>query len=107
FHMVATARGPDLADLFPLTGIVLPNTPPYRLHGRLVRDGLVWRIQDLGGRVGDSDLAGALSVTTGRERPFLKADLRSQSLDFDDLAAVFGGAPKAGGGETASPQQRA
>jgi uncharacterized protein involved in outer membrane biogenesis len=107
FHMVATARGPDMADLFPLTGIVLPNTPPYRLHGRLVRDGLVWRIEDLGGRVGDSDLAGALTVTTGRERPFLKADLRSQSLDFDDLAAVFGGAPKAGGGETASPQQRA
>lgn len=107
FHMSATARGPDLAELFPLTGVALPNTPPYRLRGRLSRDDLVWRVDDLGGRVGDSDLSGDLSVDTGRERPFLKADLRSQSLDFDDLGALFGAAPKAGPGETVSPEQAA
>jgi hypothetical protein len=105
FHMAATARGPDMAELFPLTGVALPNTPPYNLRGRLVRDGDVWKIDDLGGRVGDSDLAGDLSVTTGRPRPLLKADLRSRSLDFDDLGAVFGAAPKTGPGESASPQQ--
>jgi len=107
FYMNTTARGPDLADLFPLTGVALPNTPPYNLRGRLERDDLVWRVDDLGGRVGDSDLSGDLSVTTGRERPLLKADLRSRSLDFDDLGAVFGAAPKAGPGETASPEQAA
>ena len=37
FHMDTTARGPDLADLFPITGVALPNTPPYNLRGRLVR----------------------------------------------------------------------
>ena len=105
FHMQTTARGPDLAELFPLTGVALPNTPPYRLRGRLSRDGFVWRIDNLAGRVGDSDLSGDLSVTTGRERPFLKADLRSNSLDFDDLGAVFGAAPKVGPGETASAKQ--
>ena len=35
----------------------------------------------------------------------LTADLVSRSLDFDDLAAVIGGAPDVGPGETASPEQ--
>ncbi|HEX7885278.1 MAG TPA: AsmA family protein, partial [Phenylobacterium sp.] len=107
FYMTATARGPDMAQLFPLTGLALPNTPPYRLRGRLDRDGLLWKIDSIGGRVGDSDLSGRLSVDTGRKRPFLKADLSSRSLDWDDLGALFGAAPKVGPGETASPEQGA
>jgi uncharacterized protein involved in outer membrane biogenesis len=107
FYMTAAARGPDMAALFPLTGIALPNTPPYNLRGRLTRDGFTWRVDDLNGRVGDSDLAGALTVETGRKRLFLKANLKSNSLDFDDLGAVFGGSPAVGPGETASPEQRA
>jgi uncharacterized protein involved in outer membrane biogenesis len=105
FYMDTTARGPDLAELFPITGIALPNTPPYNLRGRVVREELLWRIEGLGGRVGDSDLSGKVSVDTANTRPFLRADLTSRSLDFDDLGALFGAAPKAGPGETASPEQ--
>lgn len=105
FYMNATARGPDMAQLFPITGVALPNTPPYSLRGRLSRDGFLWTVDNLGGRVGDSDLAGDVSVQTAGDRPFLKANLRSQSLDFDDLGALFGAAPKAGPGETLSPEQ--
>jgi len=107
FSMKVAASGPDLADLYDLTGVALPNTPPYRLTGLMSRDEKVWRMTAIGGRVGDSDLAGELSVDAGRERPFLKADLRSKLLDFDDLATVFGGAPATGKGETVSPQQAA
>jgi uncharacterized protein involved in outer membrane biogenesis len=107
FYMVATARGPDMAALFPLTGVALPNTPPYSLRGRLTRDGFTWRITDIGGRVGDSDLSGVMTVETGRKRLFLKADLKSNSLDFDDMGALFGGSPSVGPGETASPEQKA
>lgn len=107
FHMDATARGPDLADLFPITGVALPNTPPYNLRGRLIREALLWRIEGLSGRVGDSDLSGAVSVDTAKARPFLRANLTSRSLDFDDLGALFGAAPKAGDGETLSPEQAA
>ncbi len=106
FYMNATARGPDMSDLYAITGIALPNTPPYSLQGRLSRDGHVWRVAKLGGRVGDSDLAGEVSVTTGRERPLLKADLTTRSLDFDDLGALFGGAPSTKAGETASADQK-
>ncbi|ODT86608.1 MAG: membrane assembly protein AsmA [Phenylobacterium sp. SCN 70-31] len=107
FQMNATVRGPDLADLFPITGVALPNTPPYALRGRLSRDGFLWKVDGLAGRVGDSDLSGTLAVETGRERPLLKAALMSRSLDFDDLGAVFGAAPKAGPGETASAEPAA
>lgn len=105
-YMNATARGPDLGDLYGLTGIALPNTPPYNLRGRLSRNGKLFRIDDLGGRVGDSDLNGDLSVQTGLERPLLKANLHSRSLDFDDLGALFGGAPSTAPGETASAGQK-
>lgn len=107
FQARVTASGPDLADLYDLTGVAFPNSPPYRLSGRLSRDQKLWRLADVGGKVGDSDMAGNLSVNTAGERPFLTADLRSRRLDFDDLAAVFGGAPSQGAGETASPGQQA
>jgi uncharacterized protein involved in outer membrane biogenesis len=96
FYMNTTARGPDLADLYGLTGVPLPNTPPYRLHGRLSRDGHVFRIDGLGGRVGSSDLSGSISVDSGRPRTFLKANLLTHDLSFPDLGALFGGAPKPG-----------
>ncbi|MBX7250216.1 MAG: AsmA family protein [Caulobacteraceae bacterium] len=103
-----TLAGPDLADLYYLTTLTAPNTPPYRIRGRLTRQTSLWRFEDFRGRVGDSDLSGDLSVRTGKGRkPYLKADLRSRSLDMDDLMAVLGGAPSTGPGETASPGQRA
>ncbi len=105
FYMTGSARGPDMAALFPLLGIALPNTPPYNLHGRLTRDGLTWRIDQIGGRVGDSDLSGEMTAKTGGKRVFLSANLRSNSLDFDDLGAIFGGSPGVGPGESASPEQ--
>lgn len=106
-RMNATATGPDLADLYELTGVTLPNTPPYRLAGYFVRDDLVYRFVGLHGRVGDSDLAGDVKVDATGERMKLDAWMASRSLDFDDLAPVFGAGPKTGAGETASPQQAA
>jgi uncharacterized protein involved in outer membrane biogenesis len=105
--MNLTARGPDMNDLYGLTGIALPNTPPYNLHGRFTRDEDLFKITGLGGTVGDSDLNGDLSVQVGLKRPLLTADLNSRSLDFDDLGALFGGAPSTKPGEAASTGQKA
>lgn len=102
-----TATGPDLADLYDLTTLSAPNTPPYRIRGQLTRDAKLWRFERIAGRIGDSDISGDLSVQTGGAKPYLKADLRSRSLDLDDLMAVTGGAPAIGPGETASPGQQA
>jgi uncharacterized protein involved in outer membrane biogenesis len=96
--------GKDLNDLYDLTGLALPNTPPYRVRGRLRRDGLKYYYDDLTGRVGASDIHGDAWVDTAGERPFLKATLNSRLLDFADLAGVFG-AP--GASRVAAPDQKA
>lgn len=106
FETQLSIAGADLNRLHDLTGLTLPNTPPYRIAGHLVRKGDRYDFEKLSGRVGDSDIRGDLFVLTGRERPYLEAELRSRRLDFDDLGSLFGAAPATGRGETASAGQK-
>ncbi len=107
FDLKLMLAGQNLEDLFPLIGVATPPTPPYRLDGRFTRDGNTWNYDGFTGVVGDSDLGGSASVTVGRERPLLKANLASKRLDFDDLAGFVGAPPQTGGSEAANAQQRA
>ncbi|WP_372486885.1 AsmA family protein [Stenotrophomonas sp. WHRI 8082] len=107
FSLQFRLSGQDLEDLYPLVGIALPSTPPYRLEGQLTRDHQVWQYQKFNGRVGDSDLGGDVKVEVGGERPRLTANLVSKRLDFDDLAGFIGAPPKTGGDETANAEQKA
>ncbi|MBB3277787.1 MULTISPECIES: AsmA family protein [unclassified Pseudoxanthomonas] len=107
FDLKLQLAGRDMQDLYPLLGIAIPPTPPYRLDGRFTRDGNTWRYDGFTGQVGDSDLGGSASVTVGRARPLLKADLVSRRLDFDDLAGFVGAAPQTGGEETSNAEQKA
>lgn len=93
FKATLNLQGRDLADLYLLTGITTPNTPPYRLTGALKRDGSLYTFNALSGRVGSSDLSGDLKVYKVGDRRRVEADLRSRLLDIDDLAAVLGGTP--------------
>ncbi|WP_202844296.1 AsmA family protein [Luteimonas saliphila] len=86
--------GRNLADLYPLFGVAMPDSPPYDVDGRLTRDGDTWHYDGFAGKVGQSDLAGSAALTVvGRDRPLFKADLVSKRLDLDDLAGFLGGAP--------------
>ena len=82
--------GKDLADAYYLTGLALPNTPPYEVTGTAVRDKLKFSIDDFHGRLGGSDIGGKLAIDTGRDRPKLTADLSSKLLNLADLAAPLG-----------------
>ena len=106
FDLQLRVTGEDLADLYPLVGIALPETPPYDFDGRLGRTGSVWAYRNFTGRMGDSDVAGDASFDVGGERPLLRANVVSRRLDFDDLAGAVGGTPQTGAGESASPEQR-
>lgn len=97
--------GPSLSEIFPLAAIPLPETPPYRLKATLERNGEVWSLAGLEGRVGDSDLSGSVSLDGSGEKPFLEADLVSEKLDFDDLSGLIGAEPDAD--ETANAEQKA
>ena len=108
FDLKLALSGKNMEDLFPLIGVATPPTPPYALDGRLtrdvVRDRVVWHYDGFTGKVGDSDLGGSASVETGGKRPYLRANLTSRRLDFDDLAGFVGAAPQAGGGEATNPE---
>ncbi|WP_439476496.1 AsmA family protein [Brevundimonas sp.] len=93
FTATLSLRGRDLADLYLLTGITTPNTPPYRLSGTLKRDDELFTFNDFSGRVGTSDLSGDLKIDKVGDRRRVDADLRSRLLDIDDLATVLGGTP--------------
>ena len=100
-----TIKGSNAADLFPLTGIALPPTPPYDITGKLDYEAGVWRFRKFAGRLGDSDLAGDLSWDVRGKRPVLNASFTSRKLDLDDLAGLIGARPGTGPGETASAEQ--
>jgi AsmA family protein len=106
FAVRADASGQDLADLYRLIGIAAPETPPYRVTGRLSHEGDVWRYSGFAGKVGDSDMAGDVTLDVGGERPSVHARLHSRRLDFDDLGGLIGAPPDTKPGETASPEQR-
>jgi uncharacterized protein involved in outer membrane biogenesis len=107
FDLQFQLSGQDLEDLYPLIGIAIPSSPPYRLDGRLKREHQRWRYEKFSGRVGDSDLAGDVEIDVAGERPRLTANLLSKRLDFDDLAGFIGAPPKTGGDESANAEQKA
>ena len=86
--------GKDLADLYYLTGLALPNTPAYDIQGVLSHKGREYDFDKAAGRVGSSDLEGNLKVALSpTNRPDVTANLSSRLLDFQDLATLFGAPP--------------
>lgn len=95
--------GHNLADIFYLTAIPLPPTPPYTFRGQLTKNGGIWGYNNFKGEVGGSDLAGNLSYDTSKTRGFLKANVVSNLLDAKDLGGFIGLSPS---GENAAPEQK-
>jgi len=95
--------GQNLASLYDLTGLALPNTPPYRLTGELERDGTRWTFHKVSGVVGSSDLEGAFQLDHHDGRPDLHATLSSRRMTIADLGTLLG-APPHGPGKTAAQQ---
>ncbi|WP_133648899.1 AsmA family protein [Paraburkholderia flava] len=87
-------QGSSMAHLYALTGVTLPDTPPYATDGRLIgnfkRGGSTFRYENFTGRVGGSDLNGTLTYTQREPRPLLQGKLVSNLLQFADLAPVIG-----------------
>jgi len=86
--------GNSMADLYPLTGVALPNTPPYHTQGRLIGmlegDDDTWRYENFKGVVGESDLGGTLEYQRREPRPRLVGEVESRQLLFKDLGPLIG-----------------
>jgi uncharacterized protein involved in outer membrane biogenesis len=100
--------GPDLHDLFPLTGIPFPHTPPYSLAGNVDYARPDVRLTNIVGRVGSSDLNGDISENPGLSgKPDVTMNLWSHRVDLADLGGFIGATP---GKETTpgeTPHQKA
>ncbi|TFZ03937.1 AsmA family protein [Ramlibacter humi] len=83
-------QGPNLAQLYHLVGVALPDTPQYSVAGQLSKKGDVFHVQGIKATVGHTDMAGDLSFDRSGQRPLLAGKLQSRTLDFVDLAAVIG-----------------
>ncbi|WP_411883999.1 AsmA family protein [Polaromonas sp. YR568] len=88
-------QGRNLEELYKLLGVVLPSTPPYKLRGKLNKQGEVWAATQIQGMLGSSDISGALSFDQSAAVPLLTGKVQSKVLDFADLAPVIGLPPPA------------
>jgi uncharacterized protein involved in outer membrane biogenesis len=91
------AKGGDLADLYYLTQLALPNTPPFELSAHVERNVQEVKVTKLAGKIGQSDIGGALAIDASRKRPAVTGDLHSRQLRLKDLAASLGSGPTTAG----------
>ncbi|MDB5776221.1 MAG: AsmA family protein [Herbaspirillum sp.] len=85
--------GDSMANLYPLTGVLLPDTPAYATKGHLIGrmnqpGGDTWTYSQFTGKVGDSDIAGTLEYLMHKPRPLLRGQMVSEQLRFQDLGPV-------------------
>ncbi len=92
-----TLGGDSMSDLYPVTGVLLPQTPAYETRGRLIgtkNDGIwLWTYEKFSGRVGDSDLSGTAQYLPRQPklpRPLLRGTITSQQLRLADLCPSVG-----------------
>lgn len=104
--------GSSLGNLYPLTGVTLPDSPAYETDGRLIAKlhdaaGASFRYESFNGKIGDSDIHGNLGFVASQPRPKLTGALVSNQLLFSDLAPLIGAdsnaEQKARGGASKQP----
>ena len=95
-------QGRSLADLYKFIGVVLPGTPRYAVKGQLKKTGKVWAVDGINGKLGQSDLTGALRFDAAPALPLLSGQLQSASLDFKDLGPIIGLADTSGSSAAAA-----
>ena len=86
--------GPSMARLYALTGIVLPETPPFSTSGHLTAtlgQGRGHYVYDqFTGKVGSSDIGGHIEYRQQAPRGYLSGNVSSKLLQFADLGPLVG-----------------
>jgi uncharacterized protein involved in outer membrane biogenesis len=101
-HLRLSVSGQSMANLYQLTGVPIPATPPFSLSGNLNYAKSAIRFDNFTGRVGSSDLEGTITEVPGTPRQ-VTAVLSSNRVDLTDLAGFLGATP----GKTTTPGQTA
>jgi uncharacterized protein involved in outer membrane biogenesis len=84
----------SMAHLYVISGILLPETPPFFTEGHLIgsieQHHSHWIYENFKGKVGGSDLTGTLDYESKKVRPLLSGKVESHLLQFVDLAPLIG-----------------
>ena len=99
-EMTLSLSGHDLADGYYLTGLALPNTPPYAISAHLHSSGTTFKLTDVRGTLGGSDINGVVTAKLRSPYPVVNADLTSHVLNLADLGPTFGGSAPTAAEET-------
>jgi uncharacterized protein involved in outer membrane biogenesis len=101
--------GASMADLYPISGLLLPETPKFdtrgRVVGRLLPGRLDLRYENFSGRVGDSDIAGTLAYRQQAPRASLRGEVVSQKLSLSDLGRLIGSGKRPSASRAGEPPQ--
>ena len=89
------ARGPNVARLFDFLGVAVPDTRAYRATSDLTRQDTKWKLTNLRGVFGASDIAGSVTAWLPNDRLKIDADLRTRKLDIIDASPFLGYDPNA------------
>lgn len=103
--------GASMADLFPITGLLLPETPKFNTEGRVVGSIAPRRVdlryEKFTGLVGESDIAGTLHYRQREPRASLVGEVVSKRLRLVDLGRLIGSGSKGDKpGDIAQPKGR-
>lgn len=86
--------GISMGRLYALSGIFLPETPPFTTEGHLVGTlsphGGRWAYEKFSGKVGSSDIGGNLYYQSKQPRALISGTVVSHLMQFSDLAPVIG-----------------
>ena len=87
--LAITVQGSGSKMLAAFTGTSLSTLPPYRLQARLSRQDDTWKLSKMQGTLGQSDVAGEVTVAVGNARPFVQASVKSDTMDVEQLLTVL------------------
>ncbi|HEY1725897.1 MAG TPA: AsmA family protein [Steroidobacteraceae bacterium] len=105
FDAKLEVQGQNLANLYYLTGVPLPLTAPYHVALGVHRAGMHFTVDNLVGKIGNSDVAGHGALDFNREgRPSLKIAVTSKSLNLRDLGIAVGADVPQQSDTTGAPQ---
>ncbi len=101
-NLAVAIQGKDLALLSPIVKTSLPKLPPYQFQGQLSWQGNTWKLENFQGSLGNSDWQGNVTAQTGGKRPSLRVNLRSNTLDVEQLTHIAESVGSQSATETAS-----
>ena len=88
--------GPSLSKLHPFSRTSLPASRPYEFESRVRQAKDDTALSEIRGKIGATDIAGDLRVDWSKERPMVRAALRSEAADLSDLGFLAGGGHSSG-----------